>query len=355
MIDKLKSNMLSIEMPDAAKARLQSACRTAAMRRTGRSFRPRAAFALAVLMALCAPMAAVPGMAASNAGYQVLYAISPALAQRLKPVQVSCEDNGIRMEVAAADIQGEEITVQVSVTDLEGGRLDDSIDLFDSYRINTPFDCDATCSQLSFDAQTQTAVFLIRITQRIDQGDRAAPAGSKLTFSLERMLTGKQEYEGAIEGIDLADVKLTNEVQDVSERLRGGDQEAKAAADDAGGYFALNGAEALLEPTEGVWVEAIGFFDGLLHIQTRYQDIFRTDNHGYMWLVNRASGTPIPAMYAFSFFDESGKDAIVEQVFPAEENELAEYSLYGRFVTCDTLIEGNWEVTFALPDGTTDD
>ena len=46
---------------------------------------------------------AVPVMAASMpAFYNMLYTVSPATAQFFKPVQLSCEDKGIRMEVSAA-------------------------------------------------------------------------------------------------------------------------------------------------------------------------------------------------------------------------------------------------------------
>ena len=51
---------------------------------------------------------AVPVLAAADNkyAYEVLYAISPAIAQKLKPVNVSCEDNGIRMKVMAVDVEG---------------------------------------------------------------------------------------------------------------------------------------------------------------------------------------------------------------------------------------------------------
>ena len=37
--------------------------------------------------------------------YDILYAVSPQTAQGLKPVRMACEDNGIRMEVIAADFR----------------------------------------------------------------------------------------------------------------------------------------------------------------------------------------------------------------------------------------------------------
>ena len=51
---------------------------------------------------------AVPVLAAADnkIAYELLYMISPSAAQKLKPVRISCEDNGIKMEVAAANYYG---------------------------------------------------------------------------------------------------------------------------------------------------------------------------------------------------------------------------------------------------------
>ena len=46
----------------------------------------------------------------NEAAYELIYSVSPLLAQKLKPVHVSCEDNGIKMEVVACGIRGERHT-----------------------------------------------------------------------------------------------------------------------------------------------------------------------------------------------------------------------------------------------------
>ena len=55
---------------------------------------------------------AVPVLSAADnkIAYELLYMISPSAAQKLKPVRISCEDNGIKMEVAAANIEGHKET-----------------------------------------------------------------------------------------------------------------------------------------------------------------------------------------------------------------------------------------------------
>ena len=62
---------------------------------------------------------AIPAMAAfSPSFYELLYAVTPATAQFFKPVQRSCEDNGIRMEVTAAYIHENTAEIYLSMQDL---------------------------------------------------------------------------------------------------------------------------------------------------------------------------------------------------------------------------------------------
>ena len=49
---------------------------------------------------------------------EVLYYAFPSVAQSLKPVNLSCEDNGIKMEVISADIKDNEAYIYVSMQDI---------------------------------------------------------------------------------------------------------------------------------------------------------------------------------------------------------------------------------------------
>ena len=90
----------------------------------------------------------------------------------------------------------------------------------------------------------------------------------------------------------------------------------------------------------------MGYVDGLLHIQVLYENILETDNHGQLWLESGAER--IECLGTLSFFGENGSDSFEEYVFDVSPAQLADCTLYGSFVTADTLIEGNWEITFPL-------
>ena len=67
----------------------------------------------------------VPALAAADFGpaYNLLYKVSPAIAQKLKPVRMSCEDNGIKFEVISAYVEGSEAKIFISAQDIDGDKI----------------------------------------------------------------------------------------------------------------------------------------------------------------------------------------------------------------------------------------
>lgn len=348
MENKLKHAVQSIGIPDAMERRIMNRlCTQGKQRRM--NLRRAAALALAAVLMV---MASVPALAANvPAVYHKLYQIAPGVAQYFKPVQMACEDNGIRMEVLGANIEGDTADILITVQDLTGDRLDASVDLFDSYSINRPFSCSAGCYQSDYDEETRTATFVIHLTQL----DGQKIDGDKLTFSVGRMLTGKKETSGVIGGIDLSMIDDQPQMQTVKLRgWGGGDAFCEAMEASQGtGVAAIQSEEILAQPTEGVAITAMGVVDGKVHVQSRYARIHETDNHGFVYFLNEETGETLNPIGSFSFFGEDGwrGDGWDEDIFDCTPEELADYVLYGEFVTCDTLIEGEWEVTFPLTDG----
>lgn len=327
--------------PDAP---LLQRTRAAAQKAPARPRRLRPLIALAavlVCLALAVPAFAMPALAADPDGYALLYSISPAAAQFFKPVNRSDEDNGIRLTVDSVYLHSDTVEIYVSLQDLTGDRLDETTDLFDSYRINRGFDCSATCSLAGYDAQTRTARFLISITSFDGQDIE----GDKLTFSLNRLLTGKTETEGAVTGLDLAAAQAEPATQQVTRR-GGSGIAAEAGGSTAETRTALVPTGTLAAPAPGVAITAVGYVDGLLHIQVLYESILETDNHGQLWLENGAE--KLECLGNLSFFAENGSDSYEDYYFDVTPAQLANCTLYGSFVTADTLIEGNWEITFPL-------
>lgn len=304
-----------------------------------RTLRPKRLAALLTAAALCAALA-VPALAVAadnEPAYQALYALSPSLAQKLKPVQMSCEDQGIRMEVVSALVEGNTAAIQISMQDLTGDRIDETADLFDSYTLRSPFDQSASCQFLSYDPESKTAVFLLSISQP----DGADFPKGKLTFSVRQLLSHKQEWEGPLSHWDLSALPQHPETQsDVS--LRGWSGELHTETP-----LVLQPQAEGVSPAEGVTLTAAGWINRQLHLQTRYTDILRTDNHGYLEL-HKSNGEILSAQSSISFWDEDGQSSFEEEIFHITPEELADCTLYGHFWTGGQLTEGNWQVTFPL-------
>ena len=288
---------------------------------------------------------AIPAMAATiPTVYNVLYEISPSTAQFFKPVQMSCEDQGIRMEVVASYIHEDTAEIYIAMQDLEGDRLSASTDLFDSYSIHAPFDCSSHCALAGYDPETKTATFLITV----EQWNQRKIEGEKLTFSVRQFLGRKEDYAGTI--LDLDGVSLNRTTQMVE--LRGIDGNLAADWESDGmpqRLSALQPGAPLISPTDGVTVTGIGYLDGALHVQLYFEDILKTDNHGFVSLVNKDTGERVEYDGSLSFFDEAQAGSYADFVFsgiPAEQ--LGNYELYGEFVTSSGSIQGNWSVTFPI-------
>lgn len=265
--------------------------------------------------------------------YDFLYRLSPALAQRLKPVQLTCMDNGIEMKVISANVEGNEANILVSLRDLEGNRVDASTDLFDSYEIHTPSPSfEGTCSMLDYDEESGTATFLVYLAQP----DGTNIEGNKITFSVSCFISGKQSFEGPLD-LDLGAAEWSPNTQtDVA--MRGAD-------DFANDSFLVPGE--LATPAENVRITAMGFIDDKLHIQAHFADIFTTDAHGLIYLSDD-SNEPLDPFAEFSFWDAEGKGSYEEYIFDVSPTDIEKYRLYGWFESSENFCTGDWQVTFAL-------
>ena len=289
---------------------------------------------------------AVPALAATvPAFYEVLYSISPATAQFFKPVQKSCEDNGIRMDVVAAHISKDTAEIYISMQDLEGTRIDETTDLFDSYNINTPFDCSGHCEFVSYDPTTKTATFLITVEHWNEQKIE----GKKLTFNVRNLLSNKQNFAGVIADIDLANTDLTTMTQIVEPRGIGGAEFAEQDNSNKNSLAVLKADQSIAFPIDGVMITAVGYVNDNFHVQVYYENIHKTDNHGAISLKNPVTGEIVPCSGSFSFFDAEKTGSYQDYVFAdISTTELLNYQLYGEFVTSAGSIEGDWSVTFPL-------
>lgn len=279
--------------------------------------------------------------------YELMYLVSPAVAQFYQPVQLSDEYDGIRMEVVAANIHEETAEIYITLQDLEGDRLDETTDLYDSYSIHMPYSAIGNCRKVGYDPESGIVTYLITVTQ--ENGRKIE--GEKLTFSVGGYLGQKQEYEKIEIPIDLTQV-TEESYQYVDTPARGGT------------LTGCSGLTAIMSetypvlipqpadpdfPIEGVKLTGIGYVEGKLHIQYAVENALNNDNHGFFFLQNEA-GETLEEVGSVSFYEGSGKKRIDyrDSVFLIPQEELQDYRLYGDFVISEGFHEGNWQVTFPI-------
>lgn len=296
---------------------------------------------IAAAFAVCF-IVSVPALSAAGVqpAYDVLYSVFPEVAQKLKPVNLSCEDNGIKMEVVSANVHDNVADIYISLQDISGDRIDETIDLFDSYNIKPAFDSVGSCELVNYNPTTKMATFLIRISQF----DNHKISGEKITFSLNNFLSGKQEYNEALSNTILKNVRKNPETQsDVN--IRGASR--TESIESINNYLKADKKNDY-SLVEGVKITAAGFVDEKLHIQVYYENILETDNHGVLYLTDSKNNI-VNYEYSESFWDETESGSYEEYVFDiSPEVDLENYTLFGDFVVSSSLTEGDWQVTFPL-------
>ncbi len=304
--------------------------------------RPLRRTALACALALALMAGSVPVLAANMpAANDLLYLVSPAAAQYFKPVQQSCTANGIELTVESAYIHGATAEIIVALRDLEGERVDETTDLFDSYYIRTPFDSSATCRLADYDPATKTATFYIWIQHTDDSKDIS---GGKLTFGARCFISGKRESDGEAIDFDLSSVGETEHTE--TARITFGSADGELPGE----------AQVLTPVNNALWsfgdslsLTGAGYIDGKLHIQLRNTGPLRSDDHGAFYLL----GTDGDILYADvclgRYVNIGDKRAdYADYVFNVSQSALADYTLSGYFCTASTRVDGSWEITFPL-------
>lgn len=310
-------------------------------RRWGRGIAVAAGFLLVINVSLPVLAGTFPTV------YELMYLVSPAVAQFYQPVQLSDEHDGIRMEVVAAYIHEETAEIYITLQDLEKDRLDETTDLYDSYSIHMPYSAIGNCRKVGYDPESGILTYLITVTQ--ENGRKIE--GEKLTFSVGGYLGQKQEYEKIEIPIDLTQV-TEESYQYVDTPVRGGTMTgcSELAAIMSETYPVLVPQPADPDfPIEGVKLTGIGYVEGKLHIQYAVENALNNDNHGSFFLQNEA-GEMLQEAGSISFYEESGKKRIDyrDSVFLIPQEELQDYRLYGDFVISEGFHEGNWQVTFPI-------
>lgn len=272
----------------------------------------------------------------------VLYSISPETAQFFKPVQKSDEEKGVKMEVISAYIHDDTAEIYISLQDTGSNRIDETTDLFDSYRIRTPFDSSGYCKDVSYDPETKTKTFLVTLKNN----SKHKITGWKVTFSLEKILSQKESGTVCLDELNIALAEKNPKT--VRKKVLGYSNSIENPNRSL--YFqAMESQGIIATPFKGITITALGYIDNKLHIQVHYSNIINTNTWGFVDLKNTVTGETLGYSDSFNFWDEEKTGHYYEYIFDTTSlTEPENWKIEGSFNTSPEALTGNWEVTFPL-------
>lgn len=324
----------------------------------GRSGRRRlavkASIAAAALLCL---VTAVPVCAARiPACYRIVEYLSPALADRLVPIEKSSTSQGITMQMEAVYLEGNKAEIIVSLQDAPDSTQDlvhGEMDLFDSYGLSdyTNDSIIGGCYFLTYDAEADKAYF--KVSVQAGQAYRA----DKLQFRVRSVLCGK--YEDT-KDVDLSGIVCSADTKRVTLSGSGGAMSAEelpaslkrlpgTAEDPRPGANVLDIRELEECAADDFTVTGAAYMDGVLRVQICMGDNRRADRHVELFL-KASDGSERYPDHSVSWDEEEGDTRYTFYEFWYVEDiaDMGAYSMYGIFHDSGALVEGDWRVTFRV-------
>lgn len=314
---------------------------------------------------------------AKNVGfvYGIIERTSPELADLFVPVQKSSTRAGICMEVEAVYLEDEDKTAQVLISfrDTQGDRIQDSVDLNDSYYLSSLNSLDASwvaggCSYVGYDQETGRAYYRIQLRSDV------AYERSKLTFGVRELLLHHEEEEREIPLADIfADISADMPTKHVSlsgrsvtdweeyAQLYGLTMEEPTAfmeglyctsADPWPAARVLDGTPVSECAADDFTVTGLQYRDNVIRLQICWGDCSHAERHVFPVTLRLADGTERRLWFSVSWGEKQGDKRLIfyEYYLPCSPEELEGASLYGLFSRTEDPLEGNWRVIFRVED-----
>lgn len=307
-------------------------------------------------------------MAAALGGFDwFIERFNPTFGEIVEPVGVSCENQGIRMDVIGAQKYGNSAVIYLSLQDISGkNRLTEQTDFRDGFSVavNPPEETGETGEAnaggyslrqnlLYFDKETNTLYYEINITSD-------TPMSTPLELGSFLIYFDERDYESKPVAVSLADLDKAQVTPLEEDQIWGGigvpdDLSGITTALTPGRYAALPSGEA------DQWLSNIGIVDGKLHVQTGTVFGKEFGSSDASLSLRAPDGELIGADYELMLLGDGdqrllGEDGFDDAVYKYEEavfsvniDELDDYTLcYSGSVSSG--VEGHWKVAANLSD-----
>lgn len=313
----------------------------------------------ALLVFLFAGMFGIPVLASQvPAVYRLLDKYAPQLLNHIMPEELSDSKCGIRMQLEAINIEGNEAELLISFTDEEGyDYIHGDVDLYGNYSL---YCYSATsviggCSFLEYDEVADKAYFKIYIS--VD----TALDTERVDFRVGQLLTNHTE---TCQDIDISNISMDpnlknvffrgfgwNTEQELPVLVTSGVERSTDVMDWASALDALDITEEYVDLLDTLTVTGVGYSDHMLRVQFCRGNLENVDRHAVMTLV-KADGTELLYDWSVTWNEEIAGQRVTfdEEWFYIAEDELADLRMYGDFYETDCPVNGDWKISFSLSD-----
>ena len=276
--------------------------------------------------------------------YRIIDRYASTLADYIIPDELTDEKEGIRMQVEAVQIEGEDASLLVSFSDLPGyDRISGKVDLYDSYNLSS-FGTDTSiggCSFLEYNEQEDKAYFLIDI-----MGDGKYEK-EKIQFTVRTLLTRVSALEQDIPLTEISNDPVLKEVE--ISGSGGGVRGRELCSKLINGRLATVIAISELIDMDGLdrddlSVTGIAYADGILHVQSCRGSEEEAERHLQLKLF--VDGEEYEDGMGVCWREEVNGEELTfdEGWYAISPEELAKSHLVGIFHIADSPVHGDWKV-----------
>ncbi|AFS78225.1 hypothetical protein Curi_c12140 [Gottschalkia acidurici 9a] len=306
------------------------------------------AISVGVAICLCLTLS-VGVMAATIPSFnKLLSVVSLEIASILQRVEVSSEDNGIKMEVIAAMSDDETTVIYFTMQDLTGDRIDETLNISDyGMSKGSMF----TCELVDYNKSTKTA------TLRMESNGGEKINNEKVEFNIRSFVGDRSILHGIDTGITIVDILAVKDSQTIPFDMKnlsgiGGDLIEELRSQDTIELLKVDQMNLTLPKIDLMHISNIGYIDGRLHIQTKWSRD-RVNDYGDLYLAD-SSGNTLDVRMSNVYFgvNESNEatygNGYIEYIFDIDKTELNEVKLMATFTSNRNYTEGNWKTSFKI-------
>jgi hypothetical protein len=325
----------------------------AAPAKTRRNFRPLAAVAaMLVLIILATPVMAGHTPLVND----LLYTISPELAEHYAPVQLSDTDQGITLEVMAAKVtdSSAEFVVRLEGEALAGKIVGPNLTIKDFNR-NTRISAESLNDYEGLQEDRENGIWYYRYVVTYPDGTPVTKIlRDNITVKLSLIYLDEVGQEDGVEipiiftDYEQRTVKYDRVLKDYGFSHFGG----RAGFPEE--FKLMTPGKSAYDATDRLSLTGAAYIDDLLHIQIAAKDV--KINNKIIWshftphLQDEEGNKMNPVNYYFFGIEKDGRETdYTEVIFDIPESELEHYTLRVKTMDSDTIFP-NCKVTFRISD-----